>query len=289
MVKKLLYLPIRAIAILAGFLFVINLPSLLGFNSEKGSIELHFSNFIKNFIHSFMSLIHMDGLTQLISYFEEDGMHRYLYTMSILSSSILAVSVIGIIAATAIMMFPTKLRKGTISLVNFTATTPELLAIFLLQYLVIYVYKTYNLKLFQLYGFFNAEPKFAPIFIASFLPTIFFIQLILKEFLNEELQDYVLFARSKGLTYRIIYIKHIFWNIFPFCLIHFRIIIWFLLTNIFVMESLFLVKGYMEGLYQLTGIAYLIGLLLFSIPIFIANGLAKLGTFLINRKEKISL
>jgi peptide/nickel transport system permease protein len=289
LLKKILYLPVRLILIIAGFLFVVKLPSLLVFNSEDGRTQLHFADFTEAYSYAVKAFIQMDGIAELKLYFAGDGLDHYLYTMNILCISILVVGIAGIVGAVTIMLLPGRLRKAVTGLINFTATAPELLVIFLLQYLVIYIYKTYHIRLFSLYGFFNASPKFAPIFIASFLPAIFYIQLILKELLNEEQQEYVLFARAKGMPYRIIYVKHIIRNVSPFCLIHFRIAIWFLLTNIYVMEYLFSLKGFMLGLFQMSDAGFLIGLLMFAVPILLANGLGRVGNFLLNRKEKTTL
>ncbi|MCM3764045.1 ABC transporter permease subunit [Neobacillus niacini] len=289
MLKNILYLPVRLILIIAGFLFVVKLPFLLGFDSERGKAELDFAGFGEAYRYAVKSFIDMVGIRELKQYLAGDGLESYLYTMNILSVSILVVVIAGIVGAVVIMLLPQKIRKPLTGIVNFTATAPELLIIFLLQYLVIYIYKTYHIKLFSLYGFFNASPKFAPIFIASFLPAIFYIQLVVKEFLNEEQQEYVLFARSKGLNYKIIYLKHIYRNIAPYCLIHFRIVVWFLLTNIYVMEYLFSLKGFMLGMFQFSDAGYLIALLMFAVPILLATGLGKVGTFLLNRKEKTTL
>lgn len=289
LLKKILYLPVRLILIIAGFLFVVKLPSLLAFNSEQGRTELHFADFTEAYSAAVKSFIDMDGIAELKLYFAGEGLKSYLYTMDILSISILVVAIVGIVGAVAIMLLPPKLRKPLVGLVNFTATAPELLVIFLLQFLVIYIYRTYHIKLFSLYGFFGASPKFAPIFIASFLPAVFYIQLIVREFFTEEQQEYVLFARAKGLTHKMIYLKHILRNITPFCFIHFRMVVWFLLTNIYVMEYLFSLKGFMLGLFQFSDAGYLIGLLMFAVPILLANGLGKVGTFLLSRKEKITI
>ena len=164
--------------------------------------------------------------------------------MSILLLALLFVIIVGLVVSTAIMMLPSSARKRLTGFIDFTTSAPALLIIFLLQYLVIYLYKTYGLKLFQLYGGISTQPYFLPAFVSSFLPALFLIQFLLKEFSNEELKDYVIFARAKRLSRRTIYLKHIIRNIIPLLLIHLKVIIWYILTNIIVVEYLFNIDGY---------------------------------------------
>jgi ABC-type dipeptide/oligopeptide/nickel transport system permease component len=271
---------------------MICLPVLVSFNPGERGVELHFDLFKKNFLGIIQAFVHKQEVSQLLNYFQGEGMHKYFYTMSILSISLLIIAVVGIIISISIIMLPLKLRKKIVSLFDFTTTVPELLIIFLLQFLMIYMFRTYNIKLFRLYGYFNNEPYFMPIFVVSFLPVFFFIQLIIKEFVNEEHQDYVMFARSKGLSYRSIYIKHITRNIIPLFFSHFRTIVWFSLTNIYVVENLFEINGYMQGLSMIGGqsaAAYILGLFLFALPIIIANFVAAIATLLMNRKDTSSI
>lgn len=290
MIKKIVYLPVRVFAILAGFISIVCFPYLLSF--RDGGMKIDFSLFKEKFmaiLHSFMKI---EWFSFLSNFFQEEGQHMYVYTMKILTTSLFIVWIVGIIVAISIMLLPPRVRKGIVHIIHFTSTAPELLILFLLQFGMIYIYKTYGIKLFQLYGFFNKEPFFAPIVIVSFLPTIFFIQIILKEFADEEQQDYVLFARSKGLPYMAIYFKHIIRNIFPLFIIHFRTITWFLLTTIFVMENLFSIRGYLAGLRRIlfySPSAYLVGLFLFALPIVITTMLASIITTLIKRKENSSI
>ncbi|MFK9090909.1 ABC transporter permease subunit [Bacillus salipaludis] len=271
---------------------MICLPSLVSFNPGEGGIGLNLGQFEKTILGILQSFFHKQEVSQLLNYFQGEGMHKYFYTMSILSISLLIVAVVGMMVSILIIMLPRKLRKRIVSLVDFTTTAPELLIIFLLQFLMIYMYRTYDIRLFRLYGYFNNEPYFMPIFIVSFLPAFFFIQLVVKEFTNEENKDYVLFARSKGLPYRFIYIKHIIRNIIPLFYSHFRTIVWFSLTNIYVVETLFAINGYIQGLSMIAGqsaAAYIIGLVLFALPLIIANVIAALATAIMNRKEQISI
>jgi peptide/nickel transport system permease protein len=294
LIKKVLYLPIRFFAIIAGVVCVINIPSLIAFNTGMLKTEIHFSQFIEALIYNLTGLTHFNEYSNMINYFTENGngIHKYVYTMTILSISLVLVVLISLIAAAGIMQLPQSIRISFKSLIDFTTTLPDLLIIFLLQYAVVYLYKTYNFKLFKLYGGFKEEPYFMPIFITIFIPSIFLIQFLLKEFANEEIRDYVLLARAKGLPMLAIYFKHIIRNVLPLMLIHLKTIIWFLLSNIIFVEYLFNIHGYTEVLIKMYGErrqAFIFGLFLFAVPVIIANILAKIVLIQRKRKENSSI
>ncbi|WP_413298808.1 ABC transporter permease subunit [Bacillus sp. 1P10SD] len=292
MIKKVAYLPVRLIAMLAGFICLLNIPFLLVFNVYQKSIEFHFSQYKEYVLNNLTWLIHVDEYPSILRFFEGDGMDKYFYTMTILSVSLLIVILIGMFVATTIMLMPLSFRKRLSGFIDFTTTAPDLLIVFLLQYLVIFLYKTFHIKLFQLYGGNYTEPYFMPIVIVSFVPTIFLVQFLLREFANEEQQDYVLFARAKGTPLKTIYMKHIIRNIIPLLLIHLRTIIWFLLSSIIVVEYLFNIHGYVDVLRSMYGtkaISFVFGFLLFAVPVIIANIIAKIVMLSKNRKGTSSI
>ncbi|MDN3016464.1 hypothetical protein PH210_09640 [Paenibacillus sp. BSR1-1] len=106
MIKKILYLPVRLIAILAGFVCVVNIPILFVFNSANKKVEFHFSSYKYYVLDNLALFLHYDDYSYIFHYFKGEGMEKYTYTMTILSISLLLVVFIGVITATAIMMLP---------------------------------------------------------------------------------------------------------------------------------------------------------------------------------------
>jgi peptide/nickel transport system permease protein len=287
-IKKLLFLPVRVISFLAGFIFIASIPVLLTFNQKKMSIELHLNSFIGHFFTNLYGFIHFSEIPYLLKYLRNDELHKYLYSMSLLSISLIFVSISGIVISSIIMILPGSFRNQFKRFIDFSTTIPELLIIFILQYITIYVYKTYGIKLFRLYGGVNNEPYFEPLIIITFLPTLFLIQFLLKEFSNEEQKDYVSFARAKGVPLGTIFIKHIFRNVFPLFLIHLRTIVWYLLTNTFVVINVFNMQGIFgiqKYMHREKGINFILELMLFTIPIIISNIVAHIVTRSMKRKE----
>ena len=289
---KKIFLPIRFIVILVGFISAVNLPILLTFNPYQLKVEFRLS-FFKEYVLSNLSwFTHANEYPWILQYFEGDGIHRYLYTMSLLGIALFIVIILSLIIATGIMLLPLPIQKRFKGFIDFSTTVPDLLIIALIQYLVFYLFKTYNFRLFRLYGGVETEPYFVPIFIVIFVPTLFLTQLILKEYSSEELQDYVLFAKAKGLPLRTIYIKHIFRNIIPLILIHLKYIVWFLLSSIYLIEHILNIKGYSAALTYMYGtrvVLFVVGLLLFSLPLVIVSAVGYVVKLIMIRKETPSI
>ncbi|MEH7076923.1 ABC transporter permease subunit [Neobacillus drentensis] len=292
MIKRILYLPVRFIASLLGFVIVVNIPILLTFNGYQNKIEIKF-HFFKEYVTSnIIWFTHLDEYPFIVNYLKGPGIEKYFYTMTIISISILIVILLGLFIATSIMLLPPSARNRFSHFIDFTTTAPDLLVIFLLQYLVMYLNRNFDLNIFQLYGGTESRPYFMPILIIVFLPTIFLIQHLLKEFVNEEQQDYVLLARSKGLPLRTIYFKHILRNIVPLIIIHLKTIIWFMLSNIFIVEHLFNIEGYstvLQSMYGTRVVVFVVGLLLFAIPLLIIHVLSSIMIMYEKRKETTTL
>jgi len=265
-----------------------NIPIFLKFNASEKRIDMDISLYWEYSKSNLSWFLHIkDEIPFIFEYLNASSIDRYYYTMSILSLSIVFAILVGLVVSVTIMMLPANFHKRVKDIVDFATSAPELLAIFLLQYLVIYLYKTYAIKLFQLYGGMSIQPYFMPVFVVSFLPTLFLIQFLLAEFANEEVKDYVLLARAKGLSRRTIYIKHIIRNIIPLLLIHLQVIIWYILPTVIVVENLFNIDGYfnvLNSFYSKRIVPYVISLLLFAVPVLLSYLLSWIVTIRMNRK-----
>ncbi|MEH7115976.1 ABC transporter permease subunit [Neobacillus vireti] len=270
-----------------------NIPVFLKFNAIDRKIDVDLSLYWEYSKSNLLWFVHIkDEIPFIFEYLNASSIHKYKYTMSIISLSILYAIIVSLAVSVTIMLLPATFRKRIKSIVDFITSAPELLIIFLLQYLVIYLFRTYGIKLFQLYGGISTQPYFLPVFVVSFLPTLFFIQFLLAEFAKEELKDYVLLARAKGLSRSTIYIKHIIRNIIPLLLIHLQVIVWYILPNVIVVENLFNIDGYLNvisSFYLKRIVPYIISLLLLTVPVLLTYFLSWIVTIRMNRKEQYSL
>jgi peptide/nickel transport system permease protein len=291
--NRLLRLIMRCLLVLSGFLFIFNLPSLLGIG--KDSVKLNFQTFWANVKGDFLVLIHIKDVKWYKELFEKLGIaESYQYTMTILIASFLVVLVLSLICTLIVMLSPIKVKNHLKSIINFFEGIPDLLVIFLFMFFVITLYKTTGLKFLQLYGIFGKKPYFVPIMTVSFLPFFFLLQFLIKTITEEQSQPYVLYLRAKGIGRIRILLVHIWRNIFPLAFLQMRTIIWILLSNIYLVEFIFNIKGFTKQFLTLLFgggdfTSLVICLLMFAMPLVVIEAGGWMITKLIKREEGISI
>ncbi|MED3563160.1 ABC transporter permease subunit [Bacillus xiapuensis] len=290
--KRLLNLILRPVLVLSGFLFIFSLPALLGIG--KQSIQFHFGRFWLSIETLFMEIIHFqhskyrDFLSQL-----EVG-ESYRYTMTILVICLLIILVFSIVFSTLVILSPEKISNKIKKLIHFFEAVPDLLIIFLFQILVITLYKTYGLKIFQLYDSFGVKPYFIPVVTISFLPLFLLTQFVIKILEEEQTQLYALFGTAKGLGQFRILVVHILRNVFPLLILQLRNSTWLILSNIYLVEYMFNIGGFtrvfqkvlfMDGDF----VSLVICLIMFTVPLILIEAIGFLTSRLLTGKERLGL
>jgi len=244
--KLFLRFLIKIVLILVSFLFVFNLPSLLGIGKDRVQINVHtFWSYVSSDFHSLITINnpkYWDFLQTV------DLAESYQYTMTILLLSLLLVTILSVGITFVVILSPPKLRNLLKTIINFFEGVPDLLIIFLFMFFVVTLYKTTGLKFLQLYGVFGKKPYFVPIITVSFLPLFLMLQFLLKVITYEQLQPYVEYAKAKGIGQARVLLVHIFRNIFPLVIFQLRTIVWVLLSNIYLVEFIFNINGFNEQL-----------------------------------------
>ncbi|MDQ1146553.1 peptide/nickel transport system permease protein [Bacillus sp. SORGH_AS 510] len=288
--KKYLELPLRILFMVSGILFVFALPTLIGIGE---SLSINFKPFWK-FVE-----INIEKLTQIndpqfISLYEQMNMaESYRYSMTIVFAALLVVIIVGVIGAIMVKLSPKKLGSLFKKVIDFFESVPDLLVIFLFMFFVITLYKTTGLKFLQLYGIFGHKPYFVPIITISFLPTLFFMQFLIKALEGEESRDYVLYLKAKGMRKFRILLIHMIRNIFPILIIQLRTSIWIILSNLYLLEFMFNINGFTKTFPVAMGMGefllLVICLLLFTLPLLIVEAISLLVLKFFKGKESVSL
>lgn len=283
---------IRVCLIIAGFLFIFNLPFLLWIG--KDSVLLNFRIFWDQAVSDFLYLFHPNDENYLKLFNELRIAESYQYTMTILLAALALIIFIAFFIVLLIMLAPLKIRNRIRSAVNFFEAVPDLLVIFLFQFSVITLYKTTGLKFLQLYGVFGNKPYFVPIMTISFLPLFLFLQFLIKVITEEQMNEYVLYLKAKGIGKLRILLVHIIRNISPLVVLQLRTIVWVLLSNIYLVEYMFNINGFTKQFHWLIFrggdfTSLVICLLMLAMPLVVLESAGWIASKRMNRKEAVGL
>ncbi|WP_026566894.1 ABC transporter permease subunit [Bacillus sp. UNC41MFS5] len=290
--KRLFRELIRIVLIVAGFLFIFNLPSLLGIG--KDHIEVNFERFWVNLKNDFQLLLQSNQDKYLEIFEKLHIAESYQYTMTILLSSLLFIIFLAMITALLIFLSSVNVKNKLKSGLNFFEGIPDLLIIFLFQFFVITLYKSTGLKFLQLYGLFGHKPYFVPIMTVSFLPFFLLLQFLIKIIDEEQYQQYVLYAKAKGMGSLRTLLVHIMRNILPLLILQLRTIVWVLLSNIYLVEILFNISGFNQQLFKIIFMngefsILVMCLLMLSIPLVLIETAGWFISKLIKGKGAVSI
>ncbi|MCM3116790.1 ABC transporter permease subunit [Neobacillus sp. MER 74] len=283
---------VRIVLIIGGFLFIFNLPSLLGIG--KDHIEVNFESFWVNLKSDFQLLLqaNQDKYIEILK--KLHIAESYQYTMTILLCSLLFIIFLAMISALLIFLSPEKVKNKLKNGLNFFEGIPDLLIILLFQFFVITLYKSTGLKFLQLYGLFGHKPYFVPIMTVSFLPFFLLLQFLIKIIDEEQEQQYVLYAKAKGMDRVWTLLVHMLRNIFPLLILQLRTIVWILLSNIYLVEILFNISGFNQQLFKIIFMdgeffILVMCLLMLSIPLVIIETAGWFISKLIKGKGAVSI
>jgi peptide/nickel transport system permease protein len=141
---------------------------------------------------------------------------------------------------------PLRTRSKIYNVAFIIESLPDIFIMFLLQTLIVLLYKKTNLMLFDIASSYGNRAVGLPIICLSILPTIFLFKYLVLSLEEEEKKLYVELAQGKGLGKLYVLIVHILRNNVLTLFNHFKTIFWFTLSNLFVLEIIFNVNGIMK-------------------------------------------
>lgn len=267
--KTLITWIIRLLVIIIGFSCFLSIPTFLW--SQVLAVTPNGTSWYQQVSMIFLDLIHIQSLESLSEWFTLNTFDRYMYTMQLFFISIILVAFCSLILAFLFYLATPKVKNYIRRWLSLSESTPDLFVILLFITVVIFLYKTYDLKFLQLYGF-NAEPLVIPIIVISYLPIAFFTEYLIQLVEQEKDKDYVILAKAKGLSRRIVFFKHMVKNIVPLCLPYARKIMFILLSNIVLVENILKIQGFTTDLFKIfmtPPFIVAINFLLFALPIIV--------------------
>ncbi|ANX10598.1 hypothetical protein ABE41_000960 [Fictibacillus arsenicus] len=236
---------------------------------------------------SFDTGSYLDGIGELfktmmkpseIMYFTGSGMYPLFpeiwgiigYSLTILFSSFFIAIILALMFALGIFTLPTRL-KDKIRVFSFMfESIPDVLIAIGMQFFIIWFFKKTNILLFQIVSLYDQKTYFVPIFCLTVLPTLLILRILLLNMEEEFKKQYIDTAKSKGIgRFRILW-RHVLPNTLLSVFHQSRNILWFMLSNLLMVEYLFNIYGVTTLVREMGNPAiFTISMLLLFLPMFL--------------------
>ena len=229
-----------------GIIFIGGLPVLL---SGIGQRELRLQEYWHSIKDIVYALFHAGDLTYVvIGGQKERDLFPYLwepiiYSLIILFSAFLLASFLSVLLTIFTMLYSQKKRNTIKFILYLFESIPDVLIILLSQLLVLYLYKHTGILFFEIASVATEKAYLLPILVLAVLPTVQLFRISILSFEREEGKDYVTLARSIGLGKLVILTFHILRNAIISVFFQSKKTVWFMLSNLFVLELLFNIAG----------------------------------------------
>ncbi|WP_175990274.1 ABC transporter permease subunit [Bacillus sp. Marseille-Q1617] len=243
---KILHILKNFILSAAGIVLMGGLPVLISGLANK---EWQWGAYWQTVKEILKALMHPSALTyKVIGGQKERDLFPYLwepvqYSLTVLFSSFFLAMLMAVILTIITMMFSERIRQSIKFGFYLLETLPDLLIILLLQLVILYYYKQSGEVLVGIAATYEEKVYLLPILVLAILPTIQLYRLTMLTFEKEEKKDYVLLAKSIGFGRFFILIVHILRNAVITVFFQSKKTVWFMLSNLFVVELLFNIPG----------------------------------------------
>lgn len=261
-------LTLKFVLSVAGIILIGAFPDLFS------GVQLDFSGYFLSLESLFSSIIHPNGLDYIISGVKRPLFPKILepwsYSIILLFSAFFIAFAVSL-ATTYFTMLLSEKTRDKIKFVLFSLeSVPDVLIIEIFTLIVIGLYKETGFLFLNIATYGAAKAYTLPIIVLAVLPTILLYRTMILGFEEETNQPYVDLARSKGLGIHHLLVSHIFRNALIHIFQHSKFTIWFMLSNLLVVEYIFNIHGLLYFMFmQNSAEVFTIGLFLLFLPIFV--------------------
>lgn len=252
---------LQFLAALIGIVLISGLPTLIaGF--QQG--EFWWKEYVQNLTAFF-------PLSDFLDQFYGPHIGAYiLYSLEILFLALFVAVSLALFFTIVTMFFKERARQRIKTVFFLLETLPDILVILLVQLTVIMIHKETGIFVSKIAVTGGEKIYMLPVFCLMILPMIQLYRLSVLTFEAEERKMYVELARSLGFTKLVVLIIHIFRNAIISIFFQSKKTMWFMLSNLFILERMFNMPGIMLHLSEnLSGELFLITVFSFFIPVFI--------------------
>ncbi|MGK3613503.1 ABC transporter permease subunit [Bacillus anthracis] len=235
--------------------------------------ELHASQYIQSLQEVFVNLMDISNFKYVGDKFLFPQLFvHYKETIVIFLAAFFISLFVAFCIVYVIMSSSPRIQHRIKSFLIFLESIPDILLILVSQILVVWFFKQTGFLPFQIASIGGESIRGLPILCLSIPTTIMFVKMVVLRFENELEKDYVLFAKAKGLRRFHILNRHILRNVLLSTLFFAKTNIFFMLSNLYIIEWIFNTGGIFMFLKSYEGIrveVFIVSVLLIYIPIFI--------------------
>jgi peptide/nickel transport system permease protein len=255
--------------------------------------DINFSAYISETQNLVAKLFNPQKITYFITKPERplfpEIFNPYLYSMSVYFSAFFISIILGLLLSFITATLLSKSVKRVVTSVLFILESlPDIFIIATIQMGVVWFFKKTGILVMPFTSLPDSRAYFIPIFALSILPTVQFFKVFLI-ILEEELKkDYVVFAKSKGISFMSILPVHVYRNTLTSVFYQSKSILWLMLSNLLVLEYILNMNGFTYFIFKyLSSEVFMVGLIMLLLPTFTLLLLFKIFIQKINNEEVI--
>ncbi len=279
--KNFLKWIVQFIVALTSILLISGLPLLISGLQKR---EFLWREYLETIQFHATSLLHLNELTvdhyagrQIRQvYVFPQLLENISYSFQLLIMALLAAVVVALVGTFITMLLSEKARSRVKLLFYFFETLPDILIILLAQLTVVLIFEHTGTLVSKIAVLGDDRIYWLPVLCLMILPMIQLYRLSMLTFEAEERQMYVELAKSLGFAKVFILFIHIFRNAIISVFFQSKKTMWFMLSNLFVLELMFNIPGIMLYMSQnMSGTLFLVTVLSFFLPIFFLYSLGE--------------
>ncbi|MGB2992764.1 MAG: ABC transporter permease subunit [Paenisporosarcina sp.] len=198
-----------------------------------------------------------------------------IYSLQLLFLALVAAIIFALVGTFITMLMSEKARSRVKLVFYFLESFPDILIILLAQLVVVVIFEQTGVLVSKI-AVIDERIYWLPVLCLMLLPMVQLYRLSMLTFEAEERQMYVELARSLGFGKLFILFLHILRNAIISVFFQSKKTMWFMLSNLFILELMFHIPGIMYYMYEhLSGILFLVTVLSFFLPVFLLYSLGE--------------
>jgi peptide/nickel transport system permease protein len=270
----------RLLLVFTGLIFISVLPNLffntdfqyVYMNGESGSFGFYPLNYAFAIYNVFLKLSQPEQWSLVVmgkEYALADVIAgRVVYSMKVFFLSLSLAMIIAFLISVLISIVSGMVNRLLLSFVNVMESLPDIFIIIGVQLLVVMYFRQTGVLIGDI-AMLDEEIYLLPVICLTVIPSVFLIKTIVLLLKEEEQKSYIELARGKGLSSLYILLIHSFRNVVYSLFYRSKLIFSFMLSNLFILERLFNMRGVMDLLMWSTGYTFVIISTMIFLPFFL--------------------